>query len=111
MQASKLTATEAFAAVEALVARAVAHGHVAAIGARGRILLEVRDRIAESLYRPLGSGGVGGGMALALAIATVAGHRLQNVSVIRERQLRHGPVDLLLHLFLQPVDGQLRLVA
>ena len=40
----KLSATtEAFAAIEALVAGAVADGNVAATGARGGVLLEMRD--------------------------------------------------------------------
>ena len=42
-----LRAAEAFAAVEALVTRAVAHGDVAAAGTRGRIELEVRNGIAQ----------------------------------------------------------------
>ena len=38
-----LAATEAFAAVEAFVAGAVADGHVTAVGAGGSVLLEMRD--------------------------------------------------------------------
>ena len=47
----RLRATEAFAAVQALVARAVADRHVTAVRARRRILLEMRHGIAQRFHR------------------------------------------------------------
>lgn len=47
-----LTATKAFAAVEAFVAGTVAHGHMPAVRASGSVLLKVGDGVAEGLHRP-----------------------------------------------------------
>ena len=49
-------AAETLAAVQAFVARAVAHGDVAAVRTRGRVLLEVRDGVAERFHRAGGAG-------------------------------------------------------
>ena len=54
-----LRATEAFAAVQALVARAIAHGDVAADGAGGCVLLEVRDGVVQGFHGAMGAFAMG----------------------------------------------------
>ena len=47
-----LRAAEAFTAVQTLVTGAVPHGHVAAVGTRGRVLLKMGNGVAQGCNRP-----------------------------------------------------------
>jgi hypothetical protein len=98
-----LTATKAFAAVEALVTGAVAHCDMAAVRARGSILLEVRHGIAQVLDHLFG------GRTVSMAVP-VAGLDVEDIGILGNCQFRDGAIDLFSHLFQQTGHRQFRLI-
>src|ERR1035437_5022019 len=90
-----LRATEAFAAVKAFVARAIADGDVAAVRTRRGVLL-VGDHRGERQ----------GATTVAVAI-----FNLKHLGFLGNRQFRHRAVHLFFYLFQQAGHGQLRLGA
>src|SRR5262245_49583669 len=101
-----LTAAEALAAVETLVAGAVANRDVAAVGTGRGVLLEMRDGIAQAFHDPLARGAVGVAMAV-----TIAGLQLHRVRVFRKRQLRNGTIYFFFHFLDQAGHGEFGLGA
>src|SRR5262249_55875826 len=102
-----LTAPQTLAAVETLVTSPIAHGHVAAIGAGGRVLLEMSERIIQRSYCMSAA-------RVAIRQSCAAGllsRNLQNLRVLRQRQIRHWPVHFFFDLFHQVGHWQLRLSA
>jgi len=99
-----LATPEAFAAVQAFVAGAVAHGHVTAVRTGGRILL-IRNHGGQRL------GTLGVGMAVAVTIAISIAVRGNVFLLIGEGEFRHGTIDLFLDRFHEARHGEFGLRA
>src|ERR1019366_8717889 len=108
MTSRVLAAPQAFAAVEALVAGAVAHGDVAAIGTGGGVALKTAELLAQGRKHPpgTGSGVIGAAVAVAVALRGARLRRYQNVGIVRERQVRHRPVYFFFDFFREAGQGQ-----
>jgi len=92
---SSLGTAEAFAAVQAFVAGAVAHGDLAAGGTARGVLL-VGDHLRE------GGGAARGGFIR---------RKIHDVGVLGQREFRHRPVHFFFKFLGQAGDGELRLGA
>src|SRR5208282_2203819 len=97
-------AAETFPTIQAFEAGAVAHGNVAAVRTRGRVLLEVRDGVAKRFHRA-------GGTGLALMAAVAGFLHVNDVAVLGQCQFTHRTVHPFFFLFEQTGDGEFRLRA
>src|SRR6266545_2290118 len=102
-----LRTTQAFTAVQALVTGAVAHRDVAAVRTGRRILLEVRQGVAQARNRAA----LWRAVAVALSPAAVrdVGPQADGGVVFRQRQLRDRSVYFFFNFLEQTGHGQVRL--
>src|SRR6266542_3021501 len=102
-----LRTTQAFTAVHALVTGAVAHRDVAAVRTGRRILLKVRQGVAQARHRTVLGRAVA--VALSLAAVCVGGPQAEGGVVFRQRQLRDRAVYFFFNFLEQTGHGQVRL--
>src|SRR6266481_3725444 len=91
LDANLLTATQALSAIQALVTSAVSHSDVAAARTSRRVLLKVRDGIAQRFNFALGRGRFRVFVAAAVAVA-VRRPQIDDLCIFGQREFRDWPV-------------------